>query len=157
MKNKTKTYIIGILIPVLVGLLAAFLTRGSMDIYGSIVKPVLAPPGIAFPIVWTVLYVLMGIGSVMIYTGSAEEKDKQQALLLYGLQLAVNFFWSILFFDKRAILFSFVWLVLLWILIVAMIFSFGKINKTAAWLQIPYLLWVTFAGYLNLAIYLLNR
>ena len=157
MRRNMKSYIIGILIPLAVGLLSAYLTRDSMDLYESIVRPALAPPGIVFPIVWTILYTLMGIGSVMICNTDAPEQDKSRALTLYGLQLAVNFFWSILFFNQRAFLTSFVWLLLLWALIVAMILSFRKINKIAAWLQVPYLLWVTFAGYLNLMIYLLNR
>ncbi|MBQ1982942.1 MAG: tryptophan-rich sensory protein [Clostridia bacterium] len=157
MRRNMKSYIIGILIPLAVGLLSAYLTRDSMDLYESIVRPALAPPGIVFPIVWTILYTLMGIGSAMIYNIDAPEQDKSRALTLYGLQLVVNFFWSILFFNQRAFLTSFVWLLLLWALIVAMILSFRKINKIAAWLQVPYLLWVTFAGYLNLMIYLLNR
>ncbi len=157
MSKKTKSYIVGILIPVAVGALSAFLTRNSIDVYQSIVKPALAPPAILFPIVWTILYIIMGIGSTMIYTSSADSKSKSQALLIYGLQLGVNFFWSVLFFNKRAFLTSFVWLVLLWALIAGMILSFRKINKLAAYLQIPYLLWVTFAGYLNLMIYLLNK
>ncbi len=157
MQKKTKSYVIGILIPLVVGFASALLTRGNMDLYETIVKPALAPPGVVFPIVWTILYTLMGIGSAMVYNTDAEEKDKNRALLLYGLQLAVNFFWSILFFNGRAFLTGFVWLLLLWVLIVAMILGFRKVNKTAAWLQIPYLLWVTFAGYLNLMIYLLNR
>ncbi len=157
MLKKIKPYIIGIVIPVAVGVLAAFLTRDSMDIYKQIVKPPLAPPGIVFPIVWTILYVVMGIGSTMVYKSEGNEKDKSQALMFYSLQLVVNFFWSILFFNKQAFLFSFIWLIVLWLLIIGMIFSFKKLNKTAAYLQIPYLLWVTFAGYLNLMIYLLNR
>ncbi|MBQ1246033.1 MAG: tryptophan-rich sensory protein, partial [Clostridia bacterium] len=96
-----KSYIIGILIPLAVGLLSAYLTRDSMDLYESIVRPALAPPGIVFPIVWTILYTLMGIGSAMIYNIDAPEQDKSRALTLYGLQLAVNFFWSILFFNQR--------------------------------------------------------
>ncbi len=154
MKKKVKSYVIGIAIPVAVGALAAFLTRNNMDLYDTIIKPALAPPGILFPIVWTILYVLMGIGSTMIC--HAEGTNKAQALFLYGLQLMVNFFWSILFFNKRAFFFSFIWLLLLWILIAAMILGFRKINKTAAYLQIPYILWVTFAGYLNLMIAMLN-
>ncbi len=157
MLKKIKTYAIAILIPIAVGFLSAFLTRNSMDIYQSIVKPKLAPPGIVFPIVWTILYTLMGISSAMIYNSDADEKDKRKALLIYGLQLAVNFFWSILFFNKRAFLLSFDWLLLLWFLIVGMIINFKKIDKTAAFLQIPYLIWVTFAGYLNLMIIFLNR
>ncbi len=156
MNNKIKAYFIGIIIPVAVGLFSAFLTRNSMNVYETIVQPALAPPAILFPVVWTVLYVLMGIGSVMIYRSSVSDTDKSKALLLYSLQLAVNFFWSIIFFNKRAFLLSFIWLVLLWLLIIGMIVSFKKICKTATWLQIPYLIWVTFAGYLSLSIYLLN-
>ncbi len=156
MKKKIFSYVIGIAIPLAVGLLSALLTMGSMDIYKSIVQPPLAPPGVLFPIVWTILYVLMGVGSALIYNSDAPKKEKVQALFLYALQLAVNFFWSILFFNERLFLSSFVLLLLLWGLIIAMIVSFAKINKTAAWLQFPYLLWVTFAGYLNSAIYLLN-
>ncbi len=157
MSKKLKSYIIGIAIPVAVGLLSAFLTRDNMDLYESIQSPPLAPPAILFPIVWTILYVLMGIGSVLVYRADVPEQDKPRALVFYGLQLAVNFFWSILFFNQRAFLTSFVWLLLLWVLIIVMIVKFYKVNKVAAYLQLPYLLWVTFAGYLNLAIYLLNR
>lgn len=157
MLNKIKSYVIGIIIPLAVGLFSAYLTRDSMNLYETIVQPDLAPPAILFPIVWTILYILMGIGSVIIYNSDADAKDKNQALFIYGLQLVFNFFWSIFFFNQRVFLFSFIWLIILWLLIVAMIVSFRKINKTAAWLQIPYLLWVTFAGYLNLMIYLLNR
>ncbi len=158
MKKKTIVlYVIGILIPLAVGGLAAFLTKDSMDIYKTIAKPALAPPAILFPIVWTLLYILMGVGSTIIYNSDAVSQDKSGALAIYALQLAVNFFWSIFFFNKRAFLLSFVWLILLWILIIAMIARFVKINKTAGYLQIPYLIWVSFAGYLNLAIYLLNR
>ncbi len=156
MIKKIFSYVLGIAIPLAVGGLAALLTKDSMDIYQTIVKPPLAPPGILFPIVWSILYVLMGIGSVLIYNSDAEKIEKRTALLLYAVQLVVNFFWSILFFDKRLFLASFVLLVFLWLLIIAMIKRFGKISKAAAWLQVPYLLWVTFAGYLNLAIYFLN-
>ncbi len=157
MKKQTKSYIIGILIPVAVGGLAAFLTRNSMDIYSKIEKPPLSPPGILFPIVWTILYVLMGIGSTIIYNNPIKGEQSKNALTVYGVQLLVNFFWSILFFNLEAYLFSFVWLVVMWLLIILMIVLFSKINKAAAYLQIPYLLWVTFAGYLNLMIYLLNK
>ncbi len=156
MVKKILSYAIGIAIPVAVGLLSAYLTKDSMDIYKSIVQPPLSPPGILFPIVWSVLYVLMGISSAIVYNSDASPKEKRQALILYGLQLVVNFFWSILFFNKRLFLSSFVLLLALWGLILAMILRFYKINKWAALLQIPYLLWVTFAGYLNLAIYFLN-
>ncbi len=157
MLKKIITYAIGILIPVGVGLLSALLTKDSMDIYKTVVQPPLSPPGILFPIVWSILYILMGVSSVMIFLSDAEKGEKRKALFVYGLQLVVNFFWSIFFFNARLFLLSFVWLLLLWGLIILMIIRFAKINKVAAWLQLPYLLWVTFAGYLNLGIYLLNQ
>ncbi len=158
MKKEIKSYIIAILIPLAVGGLSAFLTRGNMDIYKDIEKPALAPPGIVFPIVWSILYILMGIGSVIIYNSkSGTASARNNALVIYGLQLVVNFFWSLIFFNLKAYIFSFIWLIILWLLVLAMILKFGRINKTAAWLQVPYLLWVTFSGYLNLMIYLLNR
>ncbi len=156
MKKTIITYIIGILIPVVVGALSALLTMHSMDIYKTIVQPPLAPPGFLFPIVWTILYILMGVSSTMVYQSDATREIKTQALFIYVVQLIINFFWSIVFFNKRLFLASFLILVILWLLIIAMIYKFWKIDKTATLLQIPYLLWVTFAGYLNFAIYLLN-
>lgn len=140
-----------------VGILSGILTMGNVDIYKTLNLPPLSPPSFIFPIVWTVLFFLMGISAYLIYTSSASKVQKKKALTIYALQLSVNFFWSILFFNFNAYLLSFIWLLLLWLLILVMIYSFSKINKTAAILQIPYLLWVTFAGYLNLAIYFLNR
>lgn len=154
--KKAKTYIISIVIALAVGGLSAFLTRNSMDMYQSINQPPLTPPAILFPIVWTILYILMGISSAIIYM-RRNENDVSGALKIYAFQLVVNFFWSIIFFNMRAYLFSLIWLIILWLLIIAMITSFRKINSTAAYLQIPYLLWVTFAVYLNFMIYFLNR
>ncbi len=155
--KKFFSYVIGIVIPLAVGGLAALLTKDGMDIYKNIVQPPFAPPGILFPIVWSVLYILMGVSSALVYNTDAPAGEKRKALLLYGVQLVVNFFWSIFFFNERLFLLSFLWLVLLWGLIIAMIIRFYQINKAAGLLQIPYLLWVTFAGYLNLAVYLLNK
>ena len=157
MWKKFKPYVISILIALALGGLSALLTKGNMDIYSQIVKPKLAPPGFIFPIVWSVLFTLMGISSALVYIKASEANTIQKTGLgVYGLQLAVNFFWSILFFNFQAFLFSFLWLILLWILIAIMIIRFYKISPVAAYLQIPYLLWVTFAGYLNLMIYMLN-
>ncbi|MGN0447010.1 MAG: TspO/MBR family protein [Acutalibacteraceae bacterium] len=156
MRKETKSYIIGALIPLIIGGFAAFLTRNSMNLYEEIERPPLSPPSIVFPIVWTILYILMGVSATIINNSGADEKDKNRALLIYVAQLILNFFWSIIFFNFEAYLVSFIVLVLLWVLILLMILSFNKINKTAALLQIPYLLWVTFAGYLNLMIYILN-
>lgn len=157
MKEKIKNYIVSIAISLAVGVFSALLTMGSMDLYSEITKPPLAPPSILFPIVWTILYILMGISAAMIY-GKKDEKptEVKRALTIYGINLFLNFFWSIIFFNMRAFLFSFIWLVALWVVILIMIIRFYQIKPVAGLLQIPYLLWVTFAGYLNLAIFLLN-
>lgn len=153
MKNKIN-YVLFISVSVLTGLLSALLTRNNMNIYDKISTPPLSPPGILFPIVWTILYILMGISAARIYT---ENNNKwSSSLSVWSVQLIVNFLWSILFFNYQAFLLSFIWLVLLLILIVIMIFLFYKTDKAAGLIQIPYFLWVTFAGYLNFAIYLLN-
>lgn len=158
MLNKIKPYVISIAIALGTGGLSALLTSGNMDIYSRIEQPPLAPPSILFPIVWTILYALMGISAAMIY----KEKDKKpdevrNALIVYGISLVFNFFWSIFFFNMQAYLFAFIWLVALWVLILITIIRYYQIKPLAAYLQIPYLVWVTFAGYLNLAIYLLNK
>lgn len=158
MWKKIKPYVISVAIALGTGALAALFTRGNMDIYERIQKPPLAPPGILFPIVWTILYTLMGISSAIIYAKGREEGiPVHDALKTYALQLAVNFFWSILFFNAEAFFLSFLWIILLWLLIIKMIREFRKIDTVAAYLQVPYLLWVTFAAYLNFAIFLLNR
>ncbi len=156
MKINWKKLIICILIPLAVGGLSALLTRNSMDIFERINKPPLSPPGWLFPIVWAILYTLMGIASYLVLQSNALPEAKKTALTVYGIQLAVNFFWSIFFFNMQAYLFSFIWLLLLWALIIATIVLFSRASRAAAWLLVPYLLWVTFAGYLNFAIYLLN-
>lgn len=155
MWQKIKPYLLSILISVAVGGLSALLTKDNMEVYSGLNQPPLAPPMIVFPIVWSILFVLMGISSAAVYN-ERKNTDVSSALKIYGLQLIVNFFWSLIFFNMQAYLFAFIWLILLWILIVAMIVQFYKIKPAAAYLQIPYLLWVTFAGYLTLMIYLLN-
>ena len=157
MWKKIKPFVISIAISLGVGALSALLTSGSMDIYSDIVQPPLAPPSILFPIVWTILYVLMGIGAALVYNKKDEQpKEVRDALTVYAVSLFLNFFWSIIFFNMRAFLFAFIWLVLLWASILVTILKFRKVSPLAAYLHIPYLIWVTFAGYLNLAIFLLN-
>ncbi len=153
--KRSKGLIVSILISVGVGALAGLLTRGGMESYSDLTQPPLSPPGWIFPIVWTILYILMGISAYLIYRSNSPYK--KIALRVYAAQLTVNFFWSIIFFNMEMYLFAFLWLLLLLVLIVLMIRIFAKIDKTAAYLQIPYLIWVIFAGYLNLGIYLLNR
>ena len=154
---KVKNLLISIAISLGTGLLAAALTRESMTMYMQFVKPPLSPPAWLFPVVWTILYILMGISSYIIYESQASADEKEKALSIYIFQLFFNFLWSIVFFNFRSYLLAFVIIIVLWLLIIAMIVSFNKISKLASRLQIPYLLWVTFAAYLNLAIYLLNR
>ena len=157
MKTKTKTYIFSILITLAVGGLSALLTKGNMDVYETIDKPPLAPPGFLFPIVWGILYVIMGASLANILVKGREKGIYTvPCVKIYALQLVVNFFWSIIFFNMRAFLFSFVWLLLLWVLIIVMIDRFSKISKISAYVNIPYFLWVTFAAYLNFMIYRLN-
>lgn len=152
-----KIYVLSIIIPLAVGGLAAFLTRGNMMIYDDIAKPPLAPPAILFPIVWTLLYILMGISCARIYLKKTVMKEEvSSALIVYAVQLGFNFFWSLIFFNLRAFLFAFWWLLALWMLIIIMLLKFRRIDGAAAAINIPYLFWVTFAGYLNLAIYIIN-
>lgn len=157
MLQRFKPYIIGCAIPLAVGGLSALLTMGNMDIYRELNQPAFAPPAWLFPVAWTILYVLMGIGSTMIYLSDDAPADKHNdALFTYAVQLVFNFFWSIFFFNLKAFLFSYFWLMCMWVLIVIMIVKFYRIDKTAAYLQLPYLAWTTFAAYLNFMIYVLN-
>ncbi len=155
MWNKIKPYVIAVVGTLLVGALASLLTRGSMDIYGQLNQPALAPPESIFPIVWTILYILMGIGAALVYV-KGEEISRSGALKVYITQLIFNFLWTIVFFNLQWFLFAFIWLLILWVLIIVMIVKFYRISPLAAYLQIPYLLWVTFAAYLNFMIYILN-
>lgn len=149
--KKYKKLIIFILIPLVVGFIGNLL-GGDTDIYNKIKTPPFAPPGLLFPIVWTILYTLMGISSYMI----SKEKGNKKALTVYFVQLGINALWSLFFFRLNWFLFSSLWLVLLLCLIIYMIYEFAKLNKTAAYLQIPYSIWVLFALILNSSIYILN-
>lgn len=158
MWKRYKPYIISVVIALAIGGLSAFLTRGNMNTYSTVNQPALAPPMWLFPVVWSILFILMGIGSAIIYVKREKNTDvATTALKIYAAQLTVNFFWSIIFFNMQAYLFAFVWLIVLWVLIIAMIVQFRKISSGASYLQIPYLLWVTFAGYLTYMVYLLNK
>lgn len=153
MNIQWKKLFICLAVPLAVGIVSALLTQNSMQLFASVNKPPLSPPGWLFPVVWTILYLLMGAASYLIVTSG---QDYTSALAVYGMQLAFNFMWSIIFFNLELYLTAFIWLVILWLLIVETIRQFNQISRTAGLLLIPYLLWVTFAGYLNLAIYLLN-
>ena len=156
MKIKPKALILCLLVPLAAGALGAALSGGGMREFQEMTKPALTPPGWVFPAVWTVLYLMMGLASYLVLTAKAPREDVESALTVYGCQLAVNFFWPVLFFRLRVYLFAFFWLVALWLLVIATLAFFHKLHKTAGVLLIPYLLWVTFAGYLNMGISLLN-
>lgn len=154
MKIQNKSaLLIAVLLPLAVGSVSA-LIGGNMAGYGALSKPPLSPPSFLFPVVWTILYILMGISSYIIYSSGNPNAGK--ALGVYALQLFFNFCWSIIFFRFSLYLPAFLWLAALIVLIVIMIRRFYRISPVAAYLQIPYLIWSIFAAYLNLAIVLLN-
>ena len=155
-KSKLKIYGIFLLITGAVGGLSALLTNMGMDSYKTAEKPPLTPPDIVFPIVWTILYALMAISTARVWL-TDNSRMRNRSMLLYGIQLFFNFFWSVLFFNFQTYGLAFLWLVVLWVLILLMIIQFYKSDKLAALLQIPYLLWVSFAGYLNYMVWMLNK
>ena len=154
MLPKKQSLIKAIIIPLLVGALSGFLTKDAVKIFETMMKPPLSPPGWLFPVVWTILYVLMGVSSWLIY--QSNKKEKEDALSLYGYQLIVNFLWPVFFFSFQWYFFSFLWLLFLWGLVIKMIRSFYESSPLAAYMNIPYLIWLSFAAYLNLAVWLLN-
>lgn len=154
MKIRNKSaLIISILIPLAIGSISALLS-GNMSSYSMLVKPALSPPGFVFPIVWTILYILMGISSYIVYSSNSPNKSK--ALLLYSVQLFFNFCWSIIFFRMELYFFALIWIIALVLIIIIMIKQFHIVSPRAAYLQIPYLIWCIFAVYLNFAIFILN-
>ena len=156
MKRNWKPYLFWILLAEAVGALSGWLTRAATAAYStSVLKPPLSPPGWVFPFVWTILFALMGIGAARIYL-SAPSADRSLGLNLFIAQLAVNFFWSPIFFNRQTYGLAFFWLLLLLGLVLAMTLIFRKTDSVAAKLQIPYLMWLTFAAYLNLGVWFLN-
>lgn len=154
MKINYKRLLLSILVPLFLGSFVGFLTA-PFNNYASLNQPSFAPSAILFPIIWTILYILMGVSCYLIV--KSDSVEKYEALLIYGVQLIVNLFWSIWFFVFQFYLFSFFWILLLIGLVVVMIKKFHDISKIGAYLQIPYLLWLVFASILNLFIYFLNR
>ena len=151
--SKTKIYIKTILVPVLIGSIVGLIITPFMD-YSSLQKPAFAPPGFIFPIVWTILYVLMGVSYGILKVKNLTTYENTQ---IYYQQLIINSLWPIFFFVFKWRLFAFIWILLLDIAIYMMIIRFYKSDKTAGLLQVPYFLWTLFATYLNFSIYFLNR
>ena len=155
-KTIWKPYVLWILLAEAVGALSGWLTREGTQLFSeTVAKPPLTPPSLVFPIVWGILYALMGIGAARVSLTEPSE-DRSRGLNLFVAQLIVNFFWSLIFFNAQAYGFAFFWLLLLWGLVLWMTLTFRKVDPIAAWLQVPYLLWLTFAAYLNFGVWRLN-
>lgn len=150
---KWKDLIVSILIPIILGFLGSLIGNVSSGFEG-IVKPSFTPPAIAFPIAWTLLYILMGISAYLVYESNDVNKDN--ALFIYVIQLIINSLWTFFFFNLKWFLFSFFLVLLILILVIIMIVRFYKINKLSAYLQIPYVLWLCFAAVLSFSVFLLN-
>ena len=156
LKLNIKKFLVSLAIPLLVGGLSAFIIRNDINIYDSVNNPPLSPPRLVFPVVWSILYILMGISFYLIWNKDIPRLNKKFAIIFFIIQLALNFIWSPVFFTMQNFLLAFVIIILLWLATLAMIISFCKISVPAAVLQIPYILWLTFAAYLNYGVYLLN-
>lgn len=154
LKNN-KTLYISLLIPLIIGFLSYLFSRNGMIYYEYLQKPWFSPPGYLFFIVWTILYLLMGYSSYLIYDSCCY--NSRNCLLIYGINLFINFLWSIIFFSLNARLFAFIFIIFLDFVVLFMILCFYGINKKSAYLQIPYFIWLIFATILNFSIYLLNR
>lgn len=153
--KKYGAYALSVIIALAVGGLSALCSQGKMEEYNRLIQPPLAPPDWVFPAVWTILFILMGISAAMIWKSSSEQRN--DALFIYGAQLVVNFLWTIFYFNFGERLLAFFWLLFLLALVLLMYGKFKKILPAAAKLQIPYIIWLIFAAYLNLATYLLNK
>lgn len=149
-------WIVGLGLPLAVGGLAAWLTMGSMAVYGALIQPPLAPPSWVFPVVWGILYLLMGAASVLVWKSDAPQAEKQRALRLYAVQLACNFVWPLLFFRAGWYGTALLWLLLLLALVLATMAAFRQASPLAGKLLLPYVLWLLFAAYLNAAVWWLN-
>ena len=146
-----------VLIPLAVGGLAGFLTQNSREFYAALQKPPLSPPGYLFPVIWTVLYILIGIASYLVYKQGVSKPYVRDALTFYAISLLLSFIWPLVFFRFQFLFGAFWVLLLLWLFTGITVAKFYRICHIAGLLMLPYWLWITFAGYLNLAVWLLNR
>ncbi len=156
-KIKWKPLLLALALPLAVGGFSAFRTRDGMRAFASLRQPPLSPPAWLFPVVWTLLYLSMGLASYLVWVSGVSDKRRDRALTVYGLSLAANFLWPILFFTVQAWGAAFVLLLLIWVLVGIAALLFGTIAPRAGKLLLPYLAWLTFAAYLNLGVWLLNR
>ena len=156
MKIRWKTLIFNLAVPLITGAVSGFLTRSAMQQYGQLNQPPLSPPSAVFPVVWTTLFLLMGISAYLVTMKRSDRLKNFDLPAVYWIQLIVNFIWPLIFFNLSIYGIALAWLILLIILVIYMIFQFHDITPAAGWLQVPYLLWLIFAGYLNAGIWLLN-
>ena len=156
MWTKIRPYVGFSALALLVGGLSSVITQGEMEAFSALRQPPLSPPGWVFPVAWTILYLLMGIGMAIVWRKSDGER-RRRAITIWSVQLAANFLWPLLFFLWQLRLLSLVWLAVLLILVANMTSEFEKTSVNAARMQIPYLLWLLFAAYLNLGVWILNR
>lgn len=154
MRIDWKKLIIITVITFIVGTFFSFFTMNSMDTFKDLSKTINVP-GVLFPIVWSILYLLMSISCYLIV--QSNDKDKKEGIILYAIQLVINSLWTLIFFGFGAYLLSFIWIIILLIVVIIMLAKFYNINKIAMYINIPYVLWLLFAAYLNLGIYLLNK
>ena len=154
---KLKILLPALALPLAVGGLAAFLTKDGMMMFQAMPKPPLTPPGWIFPAVWTALYLLMGFASYLVWMSDASAIRKERALTAYALSLAANFIWPLIFFGMELYLLAFIWLILLWLLSAAATVLFHYISERAGKLMLPYMLWLSFAAYLNIGVWILSR
>lgn len=156
MKNlDIKKLLFYIIITILIGVIPSIFVFKSMNVYNSLNRPPLSPPSIVFPITWTILYILMGI-SIYIIIMQSKRKLKKNARLIYYIQLVTNALWAPIFFGFKEYFLAFLWILMLIVFVITMILTFYKISKKAAYIQIPYLLWLLFASYLNFGVFVLN-
>ena len=155
MKIQWKKLLIALALPLAVGGLSA-LVSGGMSGYQDLVQPPLSPPGWVFPVAWTILYLLMGFGSYLVFNADVPQGKKKRALTLYVIQLFLNFLWSPVYFGLEWRLVAFFILLALWVAVLLTMRAFSAINERAGDLLLPYILWLTFAAYLNLGTVLLN-
>lgn len=151
-----KKYFFWVIFVEAVGGLAGFLTRDDTKIYAaSVIKPPYSPPAIVFPILWTILYALMGISAARIYA-APESPDRTKGLWLFLIQLVINFAWCFVFFTFQAFLLGAILVAVMIGLVAVMALYFRRVDTLSAYLQIPYIIWLMIAEYLSLGVYYLN-
>lgn len=149
--------IFAVAIPLIVGGASAALSSKGMAMYGTMDKPPLSPPAWLFSVAWTILYIMMGLASYFVIMSDVDTGNKKLVIILYVIQLAMNFMWSIVFFNWGMYLFAFIWLMIMWCIVIVCAICAHNVSRVAAWLLVPYILWLTFAAYLNIGAYILSR